>query len=67
MLNYAQVRWESYYAHIYAGIMCQGLLDSCSVLELTVSTFILIYAQVYNDLNFLTLFANIMIVLVCYI
>ena len=26
MLNYAQVRWESYYAHIYASIMCQGLM-----------------------------------------
>ena len=25
MLNYAQVGWESYYAQIYAGIMCQGL------------------------------------------
>ena len=27
MLNYAQVRYESYYAQNYAGIMCQGLLD----------------------------------------
>ena len=26
MLNYAQVREESYYAQNYAGIMCQGLL-----------------------------------------
>ena len=26
MLNYAQVRWESYYAQIYASIMCQGLV-----------------------------------------
>ena len=25
MLNYAQVREESYYARNYAGIMCQGL------------------------------------------
>ena len=25
MLNYAQVRQESYYAQNYAGIMCQGL------------------------------------------
>ena len=26
MLSYAQVRQESYYAQIYAGIMCQGLV-----------------------------------------
>ena len=26
MLNYAQVRWESYYAQDYASIKCQGLL-----------------------------------------
>ena len=26
MLNYAQVRQESYYAQIYASIMCQGLV-----------------------------------------
>ena len=25
MLNYAQVRQETYYAQIYASIMCQGL------------------------------------------
>ena len=25
MLNYAQVGQETYYAQIYAGIMCQGL------------------------------------------
>ena len=28
MLNYAQVRQESYYAQIYAGIMCQGRVSS---------------------------------------
>ena len=35
MLNYAQVRWESYYAQIYASIMSQGLtvtyVASCCV------------------------------------
>ena len=29
MLNYAQVREESYYAQNYAGIMCQGLIEPC--------------------------------------
>ena len=28
MLNYAQVGWESYYAQIYASIMCQGLITT---------------------------------------
>ena len=27
MLNYAQVRRESYYAQIYAGIMCQASMS----------------------------------------
>ena len=31
MLNYAQVRQESYYAKNYAGIMCQGLCRVCGV------------------------------------
>ena len=35
MLNYAQVRQESYYAQIYAGIMCQGLLGSMYKMYLT--------------------------------
>ena len=26
MLNYAQVGKKSYYAQVYAGIMCQGLV-----------------------------------------
>ena len=28
MLDYAQVRQESYYAQIYAGIMCHGLIGA---------------------------------------
>ena len=28
MLNYAQVRWENYYAQNYSSIMCQGLIQS---------------------------------------
>ena len=27
VLNYAQVRWESYYAQIYASIMCQASMS----------------------------------------
>ena len=35
LLNYVQVRWASYSAQIYAGIMCQGLnlarIRTCAV------------------------------------
>ena len=31
MLNYAQVRWENYYAQNYASIMCQGLIHTLHV------------------------------------
>ena len=48
MLNYAQIRWESYCAQIYAGIMCQGLTvtPACYV------------SLIYNIIHFLLFFGS---------